>query len=77
LWDEDFPRNAGRSLQKQNTSTMNITTDQRLMLIRALDGYESHLEYESMSSDPDASEWAKTEYQEVVEMRGQLNLQSE
>jgi hypothetical protein len=56
---------------------MNITTDQRLMLIRALDGYESHLEYESMNSDPDASEWAKTEYQEVVEMRGQLNLQSE
>jgi hypothetical protein len=56
---------------------MNITTDQRLILIRALDGYESHLEYESMSSDPDASEWAKTEYQEVVEMRGQLNLQSE
>jgi hypothetical protein len=56
---------------------MSLTTDQRMMLIRALDGYESHLEYETMNSNSDISEWAKVEYQEVIQMRGQLKLESE
>ena len=56
---------------------MNITSDQRMMLIRALDTYVEHLEGDTLSGDQDLSEWAKVELVEIVQMRRQLKLESQ
>ena len=55
---------------------MNISSDQRMMLIRALDTYVEHLEGDSLSEDQDLAEWSEVELNEVVEMRRQLKLES-